>query len=313
MNRQSLAMALLFVSAGTLAQDHQPMPVMSPPVSAPQDAVPSPARGATVAAFNTAYRRAGEPSIAIFWNRAFDDQLSQWEADYRRSITGEASARGNEIFEQQGSNGEKTDSLGTAVQSMSAAQPSGEALGSYERNVKGGSRILASEYRERRRGQERVGMSEAAEFEFSAGFLGPFLENRVKVLDRQAIMRLVERDSAKEAGSEMIADYQKIETDALVGYADYVGEILFSPDGDGDLGMSFLVSVKEVGTGRVVAQFRSSAEVPGSKAVDAPRYVATSAGFEIAETPVIAAPPLEVGEQLAHETMQALTRVWGKF
>jgi hypothetical protein len=313
MNKQSLIITLFFVCAGAFGQDHEPMPLMIPPDNTSRDAVPAPDRRATIAAFNAAYLRAGEPSIAIFWNRAFDDQLSQWEADYRRSITGEASARGNEIFEQQGGEGGKNDSLGSAVQSLSTIQPSGEALGSYEKNVSGGSRILASEYHESRRQQGRVGLSEATEFEFSSGFLRPFLENQVKVLDRQAIMRLVERDSAKEAGSEMIADYQKIETDALVGYADYVGEILFSPDSTSDLGMNFLISVKEVGTGRVVAKFRSSSKVPQNKRVKVPRYVATSNGFAIAEQPISAIPPLHMGEQLAHETMQALTRVWKNY
>lgn len=270
---------------------------------------PLSARGDILSQFRSAYDNSGNPGIAIFWNRKFSDRLSQWEALARRSVTGEASTNAADIFKKQGDI-KKEDVLGSAIGSLNNSKPSGEVLGSYERNVQGGSRILAAEYIERKLDKEqRLGMGESRDFEFNAGFMQPFLSSSAKIIDRQAIMRLVERDNARDAGSEMIADYQKVETDALIGYADYLAEIVFTPNSSADLGMSFMVSVKEVATGRVVAMFKSDG-TPPKKPVQPDQYIATASGYQKAVPEDKVGTPQEVGEQLAYETMEALTRIW---
>lgn len=299
--------SLLGASYLSSAQEHQAAPMLAEPrqhapAPAPQD------NQRLVGEFRSAYSQAGEPRIAIFWNRKFSDQLSQWEALERRTIAGESAGNLKDVFNQ--TNGASPeDALGTAVGSLDSGTPSGGNLGSYERNVTGGSRILASEYYETRIHQrKRAGMGESTDFEFGSGYTQAFLSASAKIIDRQAIMRLIERDNARAAGAEMVADYQKVETDALIGYADYLAEIVFVDDPGAALGKAFMVSVKEVATGRVVAMFRSEG-TPQNKPVPKAEWVATASGFQKVQAAQVHT-PIEVGEQLGMETMEALARIW---
>ena len=241
-----------------------------------------------LANFSKSYDSAGEPGIAVFWNREFDDQLSQWYQALRTSQTGEASMKGNDKFE-----------------------PSGGDDPAYERNISGGGKIVSAQYLEvRDKVQKRKGFgNESESFGFSAGFTSTFLSVPAKILDRKAIMRLVQRDGAKEAGAEMISAYQKVETDALIGYADYLAEILLTPDQSGDSNWAFMVTVKSVSTGQVVAMFKSTANKPFEEAQET-RWIATSSGYQKVTDQRKIGSPTEVGEQLAYETMQALSKIW---
>lgn len=261
--------------------DHAAAPMLSSGVDKSAAQV---TRKRIVSSFRDAYEREGEPRIAIFWNRKFDDQLSQWQANWRKSRTGEVAEKSSEKFE-----------------------PTGGSQAPYEKSSSGGTKIVSALHGETNaEKQEREGFSESTQFAFSSGYLNPFISTQVKVLDRDAIMRLVQRDQAKQAGAEIMADYQKVETDALVDYADYVAEILLAPNADANLGMRFMVSVKEVATGRVVAMFESEGDAPGARKSN---WVATSEGFKKAK-PNEAGAPFDIGEQLAYETMQALLNSW---
>lgn len=237
--------------------------------------------------FKNAYKEAGMPSIAVFWNREFDDQLSQWYQLARRSVTGEASLKSKDKFE-----------------------PSGGNDPAYERNLSGGGKIVSSEYVEvRDEKQQRDGLNESEGFEFASGFTSTMLMVPSKIIDRQAIMRLVQRDNAQEAGAEMISDFQKIETDSLIGYADFLAEILLTPDSGADAGWSFMVTVKSVSNGQIVAMFKSAANNPFEQAPKE-RWIATSNGYQKVSDQREIGSPTQVGEQLAYETMQALSKIW---
>lgn len=237
--------------------------------------------------FSIAYERAGTPKIAIFWNRKFNDQLSEWDAIFRRSITGEQAVKAQDKFEPQGGD-----------------DPA------YERNVVGGQKIVAAEYIEKKAPkQRRSGMNEANSFEFSSGYVEPFLMKKVAIIDRQAIMRLVQRDNSREAGTELISDFQKIETDALIGYADYLAEILLTPDSSADAGWSFMVTVKAVSNGQVIAMFKSDGNNPMDPNAKA-KWVAAAEGFRKVTPQREIGTPSDVGRQLAYETMQKLSAIW---
>lgn len=310
MNKKFFLPLAVLISFNVHAQDPAAMPMMADPIDGKKSQEETLLNYSQVKrAFQAAYSNVGEPSIAIFWNRKFDDQLSQWQADRRHSITGEGSSTASDIFQKQGDI-QQEDALNATVSAIGNAQPSGEILGSYERNTQGGSRILAAEYYESRKEQaKRRGLGEAADFEFGSGFMGPFLEQKANILDRDTIMRLVERDNTEEAGSEMIADYQKIETDALIGFADYFAEVLMTRDYEADLGMSFMVSIKEVATGRIVTMFKSAATPPEEDSKKA-KFIATSSGYKKVASFETTSPE-DVGTQLAHETMVALSKIWG--
>jgi len=210
--------------------------------------------------FSDLYKKRGEPSIAIFWNRKFDSQLSQWKAN----------------------------DGGGLVENKEAQQPGREKLGEVE------------------------------SFEFSAGYMQPFLETSTKIIDREAIMRLTAHGASnddnywyKRYGYRPTLDYQKVETKALVGYAQYFTEIIFASGKNTDVDVSFMVTVKEVSTGRVVAMFKSDGRPPIKKNLPQ-RWVAKNSGYELGMPSNELVLPKEVGKQLAYETMEALVKVWGK-
>ena len=283
--------------------------------------------------FTAAYKRVGEPRVAIFWNRKYDDQLSQWEATSRRTITGEGSFQGHDSMQLTGSQ-EEIKAFADAAHSATSKDEDSrvQPMGSYDRNLTAGNRIQASGYSERlAQRQRRLGLGEKKSFQVGAGFTQTFLYNKVKIIDRAAIMRLMDRKLAEKAGSEMIADFQKIETDALIGYADYLAEILFTYDSEADLYMSFMVSVKEVKTGRIVAMFDSDGQADDQ---NKPKWVVTANGYRKVEknervrrkTEKWDATdeggykmdlseedrdlPKDVGAQLAFEAMAELSKTW---
>jgi hypothetical protein len=287
-----LALVYAFYSIGCFAdQTHAASKMLTPPPAKKESQVTSTLiekRQQVLTKFSASYEIAGEPGIAVFWNREFDDQLSQWYQTFRTSQTGESSIKGKDKFE-----------------------PAGGDDPAYERNVSGGGKIVSAQYVEvRDKVQSRAGFNnESKSFGFSAGFTSAFLSVPAKILDRKAIMRLVQRDGAKEAGAEMISDYQKVETDALVGYAEYLAEILLTPDQSGDSSWAFMVTVKSVSTGQVVAMFKSTANKPFDEPQET-RWVATSTGYQKETDERKIGTPEEVGQQLAYETMQALSKIW---
>jgi len=282
---------ILFSVESWANQSHPASKMLAPPPNKDQKVIEPTLiekRHTVLNHFIKSYETAGQPGIAVFWNREFDDQLSQWYQALRTSQTGETAIKGKDKFE-----------------------PSGGDDPAYERNVSGGGKIVAAQYLEvRDKVQNRRGFgNESESFDFSAGFTSTFLSVPAKILDRKAIMRLVQRDGAKEAGAEMISDYQKVETDALVGYAEYLAEILLTPDQSGDTSWAFMVTVKSVSTGQVVAMFKSTANKPFEEQQKT-QWVATDSGYQKETDERKIGTPTEVGEQLALETMQALSKIW---
>ncbi|THB73612.1 MAG: hypothetical protein D6B25_14880 [Desulfobulbaceae bacterium] len=245
---------LPFTAVQLQASGAQQMPMYTqpkPPVERPPAGID---KTSITSDFSAAYERAGKPKIAVFWNRKFDDQLSQWEATQRINMN------------QQ-----------------------------------------ITETRAQR--QNRSGLGESGGFDFSAGYSQDFILNGVQLIDRPAVMRFVERKTAMETGRETVADYQKVEADALIGFADYFNEIVFVERQDSEIGFEFLVSVKEVSSGRVVAMFRSNPRFPEKPAPE-PVWLVTDNGYQKVYPERMKATPGEVGERLALETMGALSKVW---
>jgi hypothetical protein len=236
--------------------------------------------------FLTAYKQEGEPKIAIFWNKKFDDQLSQWSATSRISTTGETSTDTKDKFEPNSANE------------------------GYVRNTSGGSRIVEAKYTEEKiEAKKRDGFGELNDFSFSGGFVQSLLESGVYIIDRDAIMRLMQRDSAKSSGAEMISDAKKIETDALLGYADLLAEIVFSKEfsAASPMNREFLVTVKEISTGRLITMFRSSAMPSNIN-----KFKASESGYDSVNVNLKDGSfrPELAGEQLAYELMQKLVKIW---
>jgi hypothetical protein len=245
--------------------------------------------------FRVAYKKAGSPSIALFWNREFNDQLSQWYVDKRVTATHEDTVdlTGNHMSADK----DKNWSTNISGNSTSSDEHSfseckgGQCYQELSVNSSRGDNI----------------QNRAEEFGFNSGFISSLLTGKARLLDRAAIMRLTQRDKAKQAGKEIESDRKTIETDSLIGYAEYLAEIIYSTKSNTQLGMTFLVTIKEVATGRIIVMFKSDARPEGLRAIQT-AFVATKNGF-IEQTTEFYATPEQVGKQLGYETMQALIGV----
>lgn len=126
------------------------------------------------------------PRMAVFWNREFNDQVSDWASRRRVVVSGEGSLRG-EI-------------------------PEGDV------NLDGESRAAAQvETRSARRLEPA-----APAFDLQSGFVAQFTRAGVTVVDRDAIMRIT--DNALENGefSRLSPDQARLEMRALDQHADYL-------------------------------------------------------------------------------------------
>lgn len=278
--------------------------------------------------FKTKYENLGQPKIAIFWNREFSDQLSQWYSDKRVVKTGEQANNSTDKYEPASGNSKdgysRSQTGGSriveaqyfaeckeAVKTSAQTERSHGVDGSYSKDAISAEATPSSELcyqvlnTPKKSGDEMN--SKSMEFEFSSGFTGSFINIKTNIVDRASIMRIMQRDTAAKAGAELIADSQKIESDALLGYADYLAEVVYQHSSNTELGFEFLVTVKEISNGRIVAKFKSEARPKGLKETES--WKATSKGYKKVKN-VEHASPSQVGEQLAYETMEALNRTW---
>ncbi len=126
------------------------------------------------------------PRMAIFWNRAFNDQVSDWASQRRVVVSGQGSLKG-EI-------------------------PDGDV------SLEGQSKAAAQV--ETRSGRRSAPLAPA--FDLQSGFVSQLTRAGVTVVDRDAIMRIT--DNALENGefSRLSPDQARLEMRALDQHADYL-------------------------------------------------------------------------------------------
>jgi hypothetical protein len=258
----------------SLYREGQPQVLKAPAKAAPVEDLDEAAVGA---AFQAAYEAEGRPRLAVFWNRAFSDRLSQWTALTRVVASDQRRVTGT-LFDLE------NDAL---IQGNRTAQ--GEVL-TPESN--------------------RAGFStERANLAFESAYVTPLQQNGARIIDRATVMRLTQSDMRHDEGLTYRPDEQLVETDALINYADLIAEILMVRDPEAVLGAAFRVAVKDVRTGELVLSFVSRGEAPEPE--DKPvEWVATGQGFQPkadTETPE----PEDVAHRLAVETMDRLSQRWG--
>lgn len=234
-------------------------------------AIPS---AATRGAFRQAYRQAGLPRLAVFWNRLFDDRLREMEAESRLVVEGNRDVR--------------TEEAGKT---------------SLWRDRGGWTASLET----RREGARPAPLSEIAKFKFQTGFLTPLIEAGAAVVDRAAVMRLTEARRARDDGpAGNVADRQLVETTALMERADILIQIALSPSGESPTGAFFHVSIVDVKTGRIQASFFNDATFESERGK---KWTAVRGGY--ARVGKERKVDLErVGRTLAAQAMEALVRVF---
>ncbi|RBW49228.1 hypothetical protein [Marinobacter sp. F3R11] len=195
MKRLALALCMPLLAPGFVlaaSQPHEAAPMIAPAQKPLTDedlkndrSAPQRAESAEViiTRFKAAFGNQ-PPRMAVFWNRAFDDQVSDWSSNTR----GVVSTRGS-------LNGEVPDgNVNLQAQGQMAAQ---------------------GEYRSNR----SVGLAGAA-FELQSGLVSQMIQAGVTVVDRAAIMRIT--DNTLETGdfSRLSPDQRRLEMRALGEHAD---------------------------------------------------------------------------------------------
>lgn len=274
-----------------------------PPVAAPSrdGEVMKRAKGAGDAAFGkqssvssdfaAAYARNGKPKLALFWNRQLSDTLNEWYSDTRVvSRTQENSTMSGEMTLNQSGSAENSTAIERRVTDPRRAQT-----------------------------------GESFEWEFQEGFLAPFLEAGVTVLDRAAIVRMTGIDMAG-------AGERSVEIRALQGKADYLMEILVAANQRSSVGFELRARILDVKTGAIVAMVNSKSlkewnpekpmlataqgfvdpndqddEDENFGPLGENKFRATASGFQKRRKP----PKLpKIAQNLAYNTMNGLMRQW---
>jgi len=250
----------------------------TPPVLKPESPAVFRERESTIAQFAKAYGANGRPRIAVFWNRRFDDRLSDWTTGIRLSETAST----------------ELDIAANAGRTQPADALSGRLDADlYQR------RTLEASWR--RPAAHRAGLPEGLAFELESGFTATLAAADVLMVDRAAAMRLQDR-AARSADP----DAQRVEADALLSHADLLLEVLSAPRSGTPLGVVFQVIVKDVRTGQVVHSLTSDGEA-AAEATPSRWRVGDNGFVRASNRPETAG---RIGEQLALETMAALTARW---
>lgn len=232
------------------------------------------------ASFNAAYAKAGRPTIAVLWNREFTDEVQQQSAsqltiDHSRSIqSAHETAR-------------------------SAGHVSSQGSSSASGNVTLTEREIKSQQ------ARRVSPVERVDLQMRSSFMQTMVASGVLLVDRNVVIRTT---ATKQRGG---SDTQRLETDALLGTAKLLMEVLNTQDNASPTGWATYVSIKRLADGVVLAEGYMDGRAPANSVQQTPRFRADPlGGFRELSTklPTIAEAGARVAEQTLARLNDALTR-----
>lgn len=256
-----------------------------------------------IANFRRVYKKQGSPRIAIFLNRSLSDEVRQWRSDKRVVISGEGEKVSVGVTDDTSSS-DSTVNIQTGavnVQSSTGVKSSAEVKGSTDKQ-----RTMTIQSQQYIEDEKRYGPGEQWMWAFEDGTLEPFLKAKAHVMDRATILRLVAAKSGEGKNIQPIT-VKQIEMDALKDHADIFIELLVSRFMSSPYGYEFKATVKDVKTGRIVANVTSAdwkAKRRRGRAV-----VATSEGYKLGGGMRLPAVK-DVASDLAIDVMNALIRTW---
>jgi hypothetical protein len=243
-------------------------------------AVDAKAAAATLAAFRSAYQRAGSPRLAVYFNRELSEEVREW-------IPGD-----QQIIQVQVDHALSGQSLASGPIS---AQQSSQARTEIQRRHYVGKTGY------------RADPGELWMWQFEDAITARFLEGKAKVVDRAVIFRQMAR-LQPQPGMDGTESTSLNEISALDRFADILVEMRIAPTSRGN-GYNFRASAKDVKSGRILA----SAIVGGANRrwSASGRYVATPNGYELQES--VEDPAVEaVAHELTLKLMTAMTPQLGR-
>ena len=231
----------------------------------------------TINAFSAAYRMAGLPRVALFWNVALTDQLAD---DRVQSTRVQRSTTGSSSSIDQTTTGDAGSARLREGDDKRVSDMTIDRTTRTTNNANRGSPL-----------QERDA------FRLENAFMKSMRDGGVQFIDRAAIMRT----TAANAGGG--GDSRTIETQALMGKAELMLEVLLTRDQEALLGWGFRGMLRDIDSGRMLASFYSRA-MPVLAPVPA-QYRATDRGFTRVEMKHVVTLE-DVGRTLALDTMSEL-------
>lgn len=227
------------------------------------------------AKFNSAYARAGRPTIAVLWNREFTDMLQQSNASQIGVDTVRAAAVSGESVRLPG---------------YGATQVSGASIGN--------TTITTQEVKTQQ--ALRSGPVERVDLQMRSAFMQTITSSGVKLVDRNLVMRTT---AAKQKGAGL--DAQQIETEALTQHAKLLMEVLNTRDASSPTGWATYVSIKRLSDGIVLAEGYMNGKPSATEPKAMPSFEADPrGGFREVAKP--AASIGDTGKLVAEQTLARL-------
>lgn len=235
-----------------------------PPTLSPQ--TPPAVQGQDVLEpFSVRYRAAGSPRIVLFWNVSFDAAT--------RTPKVHVSVQSAEIAPVQTGNGATAVAgIGVRARTSGYLDPTGHGFDT---------------------------LSAPTLAQLDSAFRNELLAARVRLLDRAATIRFMQAQRDRTG-----VDPKLIETDAVLGKADILLQVLLVRDAASPLDAGFKVSAIRVRTGAEIASLYTLAlpDLPAPQG----RYVATDRGFVWRQPPRPTPDAAQIGAELANEVMEEL-------
>ena len=275
MNTRILSAAVCCLCAAAWAREgDRPVlePALRPEMSVPDVAVP----------FAQLYRKAGSPRIVLLWNRSLSDQSRQ--VTQERTVTRESGTSAHNRTEKstRGSAGDMTirDDDGKFNRSRVETKMN-VGIGEPTRSIR---------------------LEERDSVMVERSFVSEMNRGGVSFVDRALAMRAPAASKHRGGG-----DQQLIETDAILGFADLLMEVIWVEDKAAPAGYAFDVRTKSLRTGQEVSSVYTRGQVIAREARDG-KWVAGKDGYVFVRPATPEPTPADVGAAISRDVMMTLGR-----
>lgn len=249
---KKIILIMLFAASGAAAESQYredgTAVIVPPEAPVPVDTVTP-----IVKKFESAYKAADKPKIALFWNVELVDSVKDKHVKTER-ISGNITDKVNQM--------EKT----TNGQDNSAKLIDGENRTNFN--------LTKTELTEQQsvNAKRKPGINERDAWKVETAFTGTMRKAGVRFIDRNSILRTT-------ALKEDTNNLRELETKALLKKADLLMEVLMTKDAEAPLGWGYKVSVRDLKTGEEKTSIYSQAH-PIVHGQSKTSYRATDKGFE---------------------------------
>lgn len=242
---------------------------------------------AQTADFEKSYDVMQRPRIAVLFNRSFDDHITEWESSRRVAFSSDENMKAAFV----------DDSGQTSKAYAPAGNFSQENVGKAKASVNNSGWTAV---------QHKVNNVDPRQlsWKFQDGFIEPWLDAGVNLIDRATIVRLT---AAKHQNTDGL-NTKTVETDALKGYADIFVEVLVDDFFENKGFYRFRVTAKDIDTGSLLANTVMEYPNGSMQANHSQQYEATANGFQPASNAPVFTDAFEAGKILATNVMNDMSR-----